>query len=304
MPDAPEQHPGQSANQPSASAPAALPDAFFGSTGRSVSRLGLGGEGILRTFGEEAGAEAVIDTALAEGVTYFDTAPAYSGSEGYLGRAWARHPGARERVFQTSKSARREQDGAREDLENSLRTLGTDHLDLWQIHDVRTAEDIARIEGPGGALTAFTDAKARGLVRHIGVTGHHDPDVLLHCVTHWPLDSVLLPVNVAEGALPGFLDRVVPAARARGMAVVGMKVFGGGHYIFPQGHVTPELLLRFALSQDVDLVLAGCGMPDHVRIAAKVAREFRPMPPAAQEELLEAFRPHAAQLAFYRGTTA
>ena len=273
----------------------------FGSSGRVVTRLGLGGEGILRTFGENAGAAAVIEEALAQGITYFDTAPAYAGSESYLGEVWKRLPGARDGIFQTSKSARRSAQGAREDLETTLERLGTDHLDLWQIHDVRDADDIAAIEGPGGALEAFVAAREAGHARLIGVTGHHDPDVLLHCVTTWPLDSVLLPVNPPEAALGGFLDRVLPAARARGMAVIGMKVYGGGHYIFPQGHVTPELLLRFALSQNVDVCVVGCGMPDHVRTAARAARGFAPMPAAAREELAAAFAPHAERMAFYRG---
>lgn len=273
----------------------------FGSSGRVVTRLGLGGEGILRTFGEEAGAAAVIEEALAQGIAYFDTAPAYAGSESYLGEVWKRLPGTREGIFQTSKSARRSAQGAREDLESTLRRLGTDHLDLWQIHDVRDAEDIAAIEGPGGALEAFIAAREAGHARLLGVTGHHDPEVLLHCVTTWPLDSVLLPVNPPEAALGGFLDRVLPAARARGMAVIGMKIYGGGHYIFPQGHVTPELLLRFALSQNVDVCVVGCGMPDHVRTAARVAKGFTPMPVEARQELVAAFAPHAERMAFYRG---
>lgn len=286
-----------------------LPVSPFGGKGPIVTRLGLGGEGILRTFGEDAGAAAVIEEALASGVTYFDTAPAYAGSEAYLGAAWRRLPGARDRIFQTSKSARRSAEGARDDLENTLRVLGTDHLDLWQIHDVRSMDDVAAIEGPGGALEAFTAARDQGLARFIGVTGHHDPDVLLHCVRHWPLNSVLLPVNVAEACLPGFLDRVAPEARARGMAVVGMKVFGGGRFIFPQGHVTPQLLLRFALSQPapvqpVDVCIVGCSIPDHVRTAARTARGLTPMKPEAREELLAAFRPHAGQLAFYRAAHA
>ncbi len=286
-----------------------MPMAPFGARGPVVTRLGLGGEGILRTFGEDAGAAAVIEEALNSGITYFDTAPAYAGSEAYLGAAWKRLPGARDRIFQTSKSARRGADGARDDLENTLRTLGTDHLDLWQIHDVRTMDDVAAIEGPGGALEAFVAARAQGLTRFIGVTGHHDPEILLHCVRTWPLDSVLMPLNVAEAVLPGFSEQVAAEARARGMAVIGMKVFGGGRFIFPQGHVTPELLLRFALSHPAgghppDVCIVGCSIPDHVRTAVRLARGFSPMPPEAREELLAAFKEHAGQLAFYRAPHA
>jgi aryl-alcohol dehydrogenase-like predicted oxidoreductase len=278
-----------------------LPRAPFGPDGPEVSRIGLGGEGILRTFGEEAGAAAVIGTALELGLTYFDSAPAYAGSEAYLGAVWREHPEARARVFQTSKSARRDYQGAKEDLARSLERLGTDHLDLWQVHDVRTMDEVQAIAGPDGALRAFQEARDQGLVRRIGVTGHHDPAVLTACVRDWPVDSVLLPVNPVEGALGGFLSETLPLARARGLAVVGMKALGGGHYVYPQGRVTAELLVRYALSQDVDAVIVGCSLPDHVRTLARIASSFSPIPAEAQAELIAAFKPHAARLAFYRG---
>ena len=278
-----------------------LPSISFGPNGPAVSRIGLGGEGILRTFGEEAGATAVIEEALKQGITYFDTAPAYSGSEDYLGAVWKERPNDCKRIFQTSKSAHRSGQHARQQLETTLKKLGRGHLDLWQIHDVRTEEEIERIAGPGGALEAFVQAKAEGLVRKIGVTGHHDPDILLRCIREWPVDSVLFPVNPPEGGMGGFLPDIIDAARAKGIATIGMKVFGGGHYIFPQGKVTPELLLRYALSHPVDVLIVGCAIPDHVRTLTKTLRGFIPMPPEAMEELHASFRPHSSRLAFYRG---
>lgn len=290
----------------------ALPTVRFGSfpagsgnpQSPSVTRIGLGGEGVLRTYGEEVAADVVIDTAVKAGITYFDTAPAYSGSQGYLGTYWKSHPGAREGVFHTSKSARRSRDGALADLDETLTTLGTDWLDLWQIHDVRTEEDIRTIEGPGGALEAFIQARDEGRVRRIGVTGHHDPAILTRCVRDWPVQSVLLPVNPVEGSLGGFLTDTVAAARAKGAAVIGMKVFGGGHYLNSKGHVTPELLLRYALSCNIDVAIVGCSLADHVRrLAATVTAKggFQPMPAEAMAELHEVFAPYARQLAFYRG---
>ncbi|MFW5734859.1 MAG: aldo/keto reductase, partial [Oceanidesulfovibrio sp.] len=176
----------------------------FGAHGPAVTRVGLGGEGVLRTFGLENEAQAVISAALDNGLDYFDTAPAYSGSESYLGAAWRNAPGARETIFHTSKSAQRTAESAREDLARTLKTLGTEYLDLWQIHDVRTMDDVRAIEGPGGSLAAFAEARDKGAVRYIGVTGHHDPRVLTHCVQYWPLDCVLLPVNPLEAVLGGF----------------------------------------------------------------------------------------------------
>ena len=199
----------------------------FGNEGPPVTRVGLGGEGVLRTWGASDDARGVIKRALDEGITYCDSARVYAGSESYYGSIWSEDPEARSRVFQTSKSASRDREGAMSDLQTTLATLATDHLDLWQIHDVRTRQDLDVIERNGGALETFLEAREEGLVRHIGVTGHHDPDILLEALRRWPVDSVLLPVNPVEGVLGGFTDRVIPEARERGLAVIAMKVLGG-----------------------------------------------------------------------------
>ncbi|TVM35039.1 aldo/keto reductase [Oceanidesulfovibrio marinus] len=274
----------------------------FGTDGPEVTRVGLGGEGVLRTFGREEEARSVIQAAIDNGIGYFDTAPAYSGSEGYLGEAWSANPGVRETVFHTSKSAQRTASGALADLDRTLETLGTDYLDLWQIHDVRTMDDVQAIEGQGGALEAFVAARERGTVRHIGVTGHHDPRILTHCITHWPLDSVLLPVNPLEGALGGFLTETMPAALERGMAVIAMKILGGGHYVAPESGLTARSLLAYALSYPVTVAIAGCSTPEEVKTLVTAGAEDAPPMGADERRALEdAFRPHARRLAFYRG---
>ena len=102
-------------------------------------------------------------------------------------------------IFQASKSASRDRAGARADLDDTLATMHIAHLDLWQIHDVRTREDLVAIEGPEGALKAFLEAKDEGKTRHIGVTGHHDPSILAAAIDNWPIDSVMMPVNPVEG---------------------------------------------------------------------------------------------------------
>ena len=278
-----------------------IPQVPFGSTGVSVTRVGLGGEGVLRTHGREEEARKVIEKALDLGIGYYDTAPAYSGSEDYLGSVWKSGKFDRNSIFQTSKSASRDYDGAMRDLRETLVKLGADHLDLWQIHDVRTMGDFAEIGGSGGALQAFIKAKESGLVRHIGVTGHHDPEVLTKCVEEWPLDSVLLPVNPVEGILGGFLTETLPAAKSKGMAVIAMKVLGGGHYLVPEQNLTAPIYLRYALSQPVDVVIVGCSTPAEVAELAQEAQSFVPMGQEDQRALLEVFRPQARSLAFYRG---
>ncbi|MGA9098610.1 MAG: aldo/keto reductase [Methanotrichaceae archaeon] len=275
---------------------------LFGKTDRAVTQVGLGGEGILRTYGRAAEALPVIEEAAAQGITYFDSAHAYAGSESYYGEFWSEHSTLRPRIFQTSKSASRDKDGANGDLVQTLTVMGIDRLDLWQIHDVRTMDDIEKIESPGGALEAFIEAKDTGVTRFIGVTGHHDPEILEHAVANWPVDSVLMPVNPLEAIAGGFLDSVLAAAEDKGIAIIGMKVLGASNYISEKAGITPELLIRYALTQRITTAIVGCSSPQEVQTLAKAGREFEPLTAEDENHLVELFRPYAKQLAFYRGT--
>jgi aryl-alcohol dehydrogenase-like predicted oxidoreductase len=275
-----------------------LPTRTLGSTGRVVTALGLGGEGVLRTHGRDPEAAAVLAAAIEHGLSYFDSARAYAGSEGYYGRFWAAHPEARAKVFITSKSASRDAAGARRDLSTTLGNLGVDHLDLWQIHDVREDTEIAEVTRRGGALEAFLEAKAKGRVRHLGVTGHHDPRVLLRAVRELPVETVLLPVNPVEGAIGGFLTEVVPEARRRGMGVVGMKALGQRALL--EAGFTAQELVRWALAEDVDTVIVGCSTPGEVaeNVASASAAS---MSAEERRALVDRVRRHARRLAYYRG---
>ena len=273
----------------------------FGNTGRKVTRVGLGGEGVIRTTGKTRAAEAVIMAAIEEGITYCDCARVYSDSERYYGGIWKAEPDTRASVFQASKSAKRDRKGAQNDLAESLERLQVDHLDLWQIHDVRTDADLSRISGPGGALEAFLEAREAGKVRHIGVTGHHDPEILTRAVLEWPVDAVMLPVNPVEELLGGFLTKTLPAAREKGIAVIGMKIFGGGHYIAPHLGVTPELLLRYALGKQITVVIAGCSTPAEVHELAEAGRKGAPLDKTELKALFAPFAENAKKLAYYRG---
>jgi aryl-alcohol dehydrogenase-like predicted oxidoreductase len=274
----------------------------FGSGRHEVSIVGLGGEGVLRTHGRDKAATDVIESAIQEGITYFDSARAYAGSEGYYGRVWRARSADRQRIFQASKSAMRGKREALSELDQTLSNMGIEALDLWQIHDVRTHDDIRAIEGPGGALEAFVHARDQGKVRFIGVTGHHDPAVLTMAVRGWPVDAVMMPVNPVEGVLGGFLDQTLPAALDKGIAVIGMKVLGASQYLFPGSGVTPELLIRFALSQPITVAIVGCSTPAHVAALAGVGRSPNPLTPEEHQALLDAFRPHARRLGYYRGS--
>lgn len=273
----------------------------FGRAGIEVTAVGLGGEGVLRTFGQHRAAQTVIVEALSQGIGYFDSANAYAGSEGYYGLVWPHRPSERARVFQASKSARRDRNGAAAELDNTLKTMGVDHLDLWQVHDVRTHQDIDRIAGPGGALEAFVAARASGKTRFIGVTGHDNPEVLTRAINEWPVDSVMMPVNPVEAVLGGFMDTAMAAANRKGLAVIGMKVLGASQYLAPDSGVTAELLIRFALSQPISVAIVGCANEREVQTLAAAGRLTGPLDPDLAQQLVEAFRPYARRLAYYRG---
>jgi aryl-alcohol dehydrogenase-like predicted oxidoreductase len=279
----------------------ALATRHFGKNGPAVTQVGLGGEGILRTYGRTPEALTVIEEAAAQGINYFDSARAYAGSEGYYGEFWSEHTSLRRSIFQTSKSASRDKEGAKGDLVHTLKTMGLDRLDLWQIHDVRTSHDLEKIEEKGGALEAFIEAKDAGLVKFIGVTGHYDPEIIEYAVVNWPVDAVLIPVNPLEAVIGGFSDRVMAAAEEKGMAIIGMKILGGSHYISREAGITPEMLIRFALSHNISAAIVGCSSPQEVQELARVGRDFEPMPEEEQERLVEAFQPYASKMAFYRG---
>ncbi|MFP4392848.1 MAG: aldo/keto reductase [Desulfohalobiaceae bacterium] len=278
-----------------------LPTIPFTPDGPEVTRVGLGGEGVLRTFGQDTEARAVIQEAIAQSITYFDTAPAYSGSQAYLGSIWREQPETRKKIFQTSKSAGRTFSQAMQDLETSLKTLHTDSLDLWQIHDVRTIQDLRQLEARDGALNAFIKAREQGLVKHIGVTGHHDPHILQTCVRNWPLDSVLLPANPVESNLDGFLDLVVQQARDKNMAVIGMKCLGARNYVQPDHGLTAEKLIRYALfGTRMDVIIVGCSTPNEVQELAQAAQQG-PLSEDHQTKLENIVASQAQRLAFYRG---
>jgi aryl-alcohol dehydrogenase-like predicted oxidoreductase len=272
-----------------------LPLRPLGRTWRHATILGLGGEGVLRTHGLNAKAQAVIRAALDEGIAYFESARAYAGSEAYLGKGLK---GRRHKVFLTSKSHGRTRAEAEAHLAVTLNNLQTDYLDLWQVHDLRTFEEVAAIGAPGGALEAFRLAKEQGQARFIGVTGHHDPEVLRRALQLYEFDTVLLPVNPAEPSHRSFLS-LAEEMREQGLGVIGMKVLCRG--LLP-GLQTASVkdLVAYALSQAVSLVVAGADTVAQVRELAAAARTFQPMPLEDQRFLEEMVAPYARGLMYYK----
>jgi aryl-alcohol dehydrogenase-like predicted oxidoreductase len=269
----------------------------LGKTGVDVTIIGLGGEGILRTFGQEKEACRVISRAIDLGINYFESARAYSGSETYYGLALKDR---RKDIFLTSKSHARDRDGALEHLEETLRNMKTDYLDLWQVHDVRSDDDICEIFGKNGAIEAFSGAKEKGLVRFIGVTGHQDPRILKKCIELFDFDTVLIPVNPAEPSHNSFIDGIIPLARKRQMGIIGMKVYFRGFAARLPQFPTPEPFYRFALSQEITTAVIGCDTVAQVEQNVGFAEAFTPMDGQEKDFMVTALRPNARRLMYYK----
>jgi aryl-alcohol dehydrogenase-like predicted oxidoreductase len=265
----------------------------LGRTGAQVLPVSLGGEGILRTHGRSAEAVPMILEALRLGVRYCDTAPAYSSSQDYYGEAFrAAGPGARDRVFLASKTHARDRDGALRLLDDSLRRLGTDRLDLWQMHDLREPGELDQLFGKGGAIEAAEAARADGRVRCIGLTGHHDPRILLEAMRRFRFDTVLCAINPADPRRLPFLTTVVPEARRQGMGVIAMKVMAAGQLLADRA-ATPEALIRYATAF-ADTAIIGCSSAAEVR--QNLAAAALPAMDEPEQRALEArLQPHAAR---------
>ncbi len=276
-----------------------IPRRLLGKTGHDVTQFALGGEGVLRTHGRAAEAVAVINRALDQGVNYCDTAPAYAGSLDYYGLALGER---RRQVFLASKTHDRSRDGSLRLLDESLKRLRTDHLDLWQLHDLRSSGDLEMIFGRGGALEALLQAREEGRVRFLGLTGHHDPAILLEAMRRFAFDTVLVALNAADVHRLSFAQTVLVEAARRGMGVIGMKVFAAGALI--QGAPSPLSsagAMGYVLSlPGVSTVIIGCSSPAEVDENAGNARAFVPLDEPAMRVLEEGTRSHARLFTSYK----
>jgi aryl-alcohol dehydrogenase-like predicted oxidoreductase len=269
----------------------------LGKTDIDVTILGLGGEGVLRTYAHDREAYDLINKAIDLGITYLESARAYSGSESYYGKALRER---RKEIFLASKSHARDKKGALQHLHETLKNMKTDHLDLWQVHDVRTKEDVEEIFGPEGALEAFQEARDKGFVRFLGITGHHDPSILLRCMERFHFDTVLLPVNPAEPQYKSFIDEVIPVARDKGMGIIGMKVYFRGLATKLPGVASLEPFYRYALSQPITTAVIGCDDLQQLNENVRFAASFKTMSAEEQRELEFSVSHHARQLMYYK----
>jgi len=274
-----------------------LPRRLLGRTGQPVTLFGLGGEGVLRTHGRAPEAVRVIHRALDRGVNYCDTAPAYESSMDYYGAALGER---RQEVFLACKTHERTRDGSLRLLDASLRRLRTDWLDLWQLHDLRTMEHVNRIFAKGGAMEALIQARAEGRVRFLGLTGHHDPAVLMEAMGRFDFDTMLVALNAADVHRLSFIQTVLPLAVRRDMGVIGMKACAGGA-LLGRGRLTAEEAMGYVLSvPGVSTVIVGCKTPAEVDQNAQIARNFVPFSEQRMRELEERTRRRAEAFTSYK----
>jgi aryl-alcohol dehydrogenase-like predicted oxidoreductase len=274
-----------------------IPKRRLGKTGVDVTILGLGGEGVLRTHGRNAEAYSLINRAIDLGLNYFDSAKAYAGCESYHGKALGER---RKDIFLAGKSHARDREGALDHLQETLRTIGTDHLDLWQMHDMRTEDDIAEVTSPGGALEAFREAKEKGLVRFIGVTGHEDPAILRRCIEMADFDTLLMPVNPAEPHHLNFISELMSAALDKGMGIIAMKIYFRGLAARIPGNPGMEPFYRFAMSLPVSIGIIGCDTIWQLEQNVGFARAFEPMDENEMSFLVQSVAPYARKLMYYK----
>jgi aryl-alcohol dehydrogenase-like predicted oxidoreductase len=254
----------------------------FGRTGENFPILSFGGQRIVDEHGcPEEEALKIVNYALDHGIRYFDTAYVYSDgqAEERLGKVAKLR---RNEMWIATKVRARDKQGARMQLETSLKRLQTDHVDEWRMHNVRDKVELDSITGPGGALETAIEARKQGLVRHISISGHSNPRVQIESLERFPFDSVLCATSVLDHFVLSFAEEFLPVAREKGVAVVGMKVLGLGNL----GDVY-ERALRYAFGLPLSTAIVGMETMDQLKKNLETAENYRPL---TDEERLEFFK--------------
>jgi uncharacterized protein len=276
------------ANPPARAASAEIPRRVFGKTGEKLTIIGqAGGRFPMCSYSD---AKAITLRAYELGVNYFDCARIYwdGKSEEVYGDVL---PPFRKHIFLTSKSPERSRQGAEADLAKSLRALKTDYLDLWQIHQVSTMDEVREIFAPGGAIEAFVAAKKAGKCRFIGFTGHHDPEVHLAMLRNFEdYDTILMPLNPADPSYLSFEKSVLPVAVKRGLGIQAMKSTANAGLL---GDIHLKDCLTYVLSLPVHCLALGCTTVGQIEDDVRIAQQFEPMP----EQQMAQVRERAKRLA-------
>jgi aryl-alcohol dehydrogenase-like predicted oxidoreductase len=274
-----------------AGAPAtlALPTRALGRTGHHPFIFSLGGQASLEQADKHDVSIAIINRAIDLGVNYIDTAAAYGRprdatkqrweldgiSQTFIGEVMATR---RKEVYLASKVDDRTKEGGLRQLEQSLRLLKTDHLDLWQIHNVQSDAQLEQIFGPGGVIEALVSARDQKIVRHLGITGHFDPAVLAKAIDRFPFDTILMALNAADVHHLPFTQELLPLANKKNMGVIGMKIPARDR-LFKVGAVnTMKEAMSYVLTLPVSTVIIGCKTVEQLEENVALAKNFTPLP--------------------------
>ncbi|MBM3980240.1 MAG: aldo/keto reductase [Planctomycetes bacterium] len=277
----------------------AIPTRPLGKTGANVSVLCLGGWHIGQPAIGDAEAERIMHAAIDHGITFFDNAWDYheGRSEEIMGKALA-SGGRRQKVFLMTKNCGRDAAHSRQHLDDSLRRLKTDVIDLWQFHEINYDNDPEWIV-ERGALAVALEAQKAGKVRYLGFTGHKAPHIFLKMLaTHDNYDTCQLPVNVCDYFYRSSIHEVMPALKAKNVAAIGMKSLGGGNMenggkIVADGAATADECIRFALGQDIASLVVGIDSMKVLMQDVGIADNFKPMTRDETAALLARVKPLA-----------
>ncbi|MBP6820438.1 MAG: aldo/keto reductase [Acidobacteria bacterium] len=273
---------------------AGIPLRALGRTGIEVTAIGLGGYHI-GAMKDDDEAIRLMHEAIDAGITFMDNAWEYHDgrSEELMGRAIADR---RQEVFLMTKVCThgRDRHEAMRQLEDSLRRLKTDYLDLWQVHELAYENDPELHFASGGVMEAVEQAKREGKVRFVGFTGHKSAEIHLKMLAYeYPFDACQLPLNVLDGTFRSFERKVLPELERQGIAAIGMKSMGGGGDMVKAGVLTAEEALSYAMSLPVASIISGIESSAILEQNLKVARDFHPM--SAEE--MQALRMRCAEAA-------
>lgn len=254
----------------------------FGQTGESFPILSFGGQRIVDAHQcTEEQAIEIINTAIDRGIRYFDTAYVYSDgqAETRLGKV-AKH--RRSEMWIATKTTDTTRDGALRQLETSLKRLNTDHVNEWRLHNVWDYARLDAFTNKNGALESAIQAREEGMVRHISISCHTDPQILVEAIDRYPFDSALIDVSALSHLMLSFVEEFVPIANARGVATVGMKVLGIGSLVHEV-----ERSLRYAFGLPISTVIVGMESMAQLEQNLVIAESFVPM---TDDERLEFFK--------------
>jgi predicted aldo/keto reductase-like oxidoreductase len=290
-----------------ASAAETVPMRELGRTGAKVSIVGLGGYH-LGMQADEQESIRIIRTGLDSGINFLDNCWDYNGGQSEIRMGKALRDGYRQKAFLMTKVDGQTKKAASDQLDESLRRLQTDHIDLLQFHEVIRDADPARIFASGGGMEAVLEAKKQGKVKYIGFTGHKSPDIHLKMLEtafahQFTFDAVQMPLNVMDAHFESFEKKVLPVLVQHGIGVLGMKPMGD-KLILNSKTATPIECLHYAMNLPTSVVITGCDSLKILQQALEAARGFKPMSSGEVATLLAKTAPAAGQGEFERYKTS